>query len=373
MASQHPGSKRRYIESDNSPDENTTNRSDYWPRFLIIEACDKEPIKLNPFAISKGIAGACGKVTNVTKLRSGSLLVECAQRQQSINLLGLKEFVNIKVAVSEHRTLNSYKGIVRDRARCLSGMTEDEIVKELVQQSVTAVKRFTVKKDGLVVDTNTYLFTFARSKIPQSIKAGYCNIGVEVYIPNPLRCYTCQAFGHGSKSCRASAVCYRCGDKHEATDCRKDVKCSNCGGSHMASSKSCPVWQHELQIMKIKTEQNLSYYEAKKRVAAVTPTSVTPKKKTVKNVESQTPKATSESEPEPVKLSNREKKLLKKKQLREQLQTPKATSPLEVPVEVHNSFGPLDMEVTPSPHDTNRSTTKSSSRSRDISPVEAPP
>ncbi|XP_048246319.1 uncharacterized protein LOC125377331 [Haliotis rufescens] len=306
MASHHPGSKRRHIETV----ENTTpTRSDYWPRFLVIEALDKEPIKLNPFAISKGIIGICGEVTNVTKLRSGSLLVECARRQQSINLLDLNEFVNIKVVVSVHKTLNSCKGIVRDRARCLSDMSEDDIAKELDQQSVTAVKRFTVKRDGVVQLTNTYLFTFARTTIPESIKAGYCNIGVEVYIPNPLRCYTCQAFGHGSKSCHASAVCYRCGDKHEATDCRKDVKCANC---------------------------------------AVTPSSVTPpKNKTVKNVESQTPKPTHEPETEPepeiTKLTNREKKLLKKKQ-QKQLQTPKATSPSEVPVEVHNSFGPLDME-----------------------------
>ncbi|XP_048256674.1 uncharacterized protein LOC125382653 [Haliotis rufescens] len=171
-------------------------------------------------------------VKNFTKLRSGSLLVECARRQQSANLLKLNEFVNIKVVVSVHKSLNSCKGIVRDRARCLSGMLEDDIAKEL-EQSVTAVKRFTFKKDGVVQPPNTYLFTFARTSIPQSIKAGHCNIGVEVYIPNLLRCYICQVFGHGSKSFHASAGCYRCGDKHEATDCRKlkDVKCSNCGGN----------------------------------------------------------------------------------------------------------------------------------------------
>ncbi|XP_048239794.1 uncharacterized protein LOC125373030 [Haliotis rufescens] len=242
-------------------------------------------------------------------------------------------------------------------------MSEDDLAKELEQQSVTAVRRFTFKKDGVVQPTNTYLFTFARTSIPQSIKANYCNIGVEVYIPFQLRYYTCQAFGHGCKSCHASAVCYRCGDNHEATDCRKDVKCSNCGGNHMASSKSCPVWKRESQIMRIKTEQNVSYYEAKKRVEGLTtntstisrppvttasidcqtgltwvksvqplstasiqkpalpPSSVTPPKpKIVKHVESQTPKIT--PEPEPFKLTNREKKLLKKKQLREHQRPP---------------------------------------------------
>lgn len=67
-----------------------------------------------------------------------------------------------------------------------------------------------------------------------------------------------------------------------------------------------------------------------------------------------------------------ERKLLREKQKREQLQTPPqtATSTSEVPIEVHKSFGPLDMEVIL--HDTNRSTMKSSTRSRDISPVESP-
>ncbi|XP_071086596.1 uncharacterized protein [Haliotis cracherodii] len=149
-------------------------------------------------------------------------------------------------------------------------MSKDDIAKELEQQSVTAVRRFTFKKDGVVQPTNTYLFTFARTSFPQSIKAGYCSIGVEVYIPSPLRCCNCQAFGHGSKYCHASAVCYCCGDEHESTDCRKDVKCSNCGGNHMASSDSCPVWKRESQIMRIKTELNVSYHKAKKRIEELT-------------------------------------------------------------------------------------------------------
>lgn len=46
--------------------------------------------------------------------------------------------------------------------------------------------------------TNTYIFTFALTEMPISIKPGYFNIGVDVYIPNPLRCFKCQWFGHGA-------------------------------------------------------------------------------------------------------------------------------------------------------------------------------
>ncbi|XP_071091234.1 uncharacterized protein [Haliotis cracherodii] len=193
--------KKRRLEEIEISTGNLSKTIDSWAKFLVIEATDNLPIKLNPFAVSKAVSGICGEVKNVTRLRSGSLLVECARRQQSLNLLSISTFANIEVAVSVHRTLNSCRGIVRDRARCLSDMSEEEIATELEDQAVTAVKRLTFKKDGVITNTNTYLMTFARTTLPQSIKAGYFHIGVDVYVPNPLRCYKCQRFGHGSKSC----------------------------------------------------------------------------------------------------------------------------------------------------------------------------
>ncbi|XP_071091229.1 uncharacterized protein [Haliotis cracherodii] len=224
--------KRRHVESLSS-DEGSSEIVDSWPRFIVISSSDDIPLKLNPFAISLGIKGVCGEVNNVTRLRSGSLLVECARRQQSDNLLKLKQFVNTPVVVSVHKTLNSCRGIVRDRVRCLHDMSEEEIAAELQTQGVTAVKRFTKKKDdGTIIKLNTYLFTFALSSFPKSIKAGYFNIGVEVYVPNPLRCFKCQQFGHGAKFCRNNTACSRCGGAHEGSECTNTIKCANCIGEH---------------------------------------------------------------------------------------------------------------------------------------------
>ncbi|XP_046370255.2 uncharacterized protein LOC124144754 [Haliotis rufescens] len=210
--------KRRHVDCISSGDEANPPNTVSWPRFIVIASADGNPLKLNLFAISKGIEGACGVVKNVTRLRSGSILVECLQRQQSVNLLGLQQFVNTKV-VSVHRTLNSCQGIVRDYARCPSDMSEEEIVDELKVQSVTAVKRFTKKQNEKIIKTNTYLFTFDLQKLPTSLKAGYFNIGVGVYVPNPLRCFKCQNFGHGAKFCTRNSVCVRCGGAHESSDC----------------------------------------------------------------------------------------------------------------------------------------------------------
>ncbi|XP_048240218.1 uncharacterized protein LOC125373261 [Haliotis rufescens] len=409
MSLQQSGSsrneKKRRIEDIDHSYGNTSSNIDSWARFLVIEASDKLPIKLNPFAISKAISGICGEVKNVTRLRSGSLLVECARRQQTLNLLSITTFADIEVAV--HRTLNSCRGIVRDRARCLSDMSEEDIAAELEEQAVTAVKRFTVKKDGVISNTNTYLLTFARTSIPQSIKAGYFNIGVEVYVPNPLRCYKCQQFGHGSKSCNNSVVCHRCGGTHESSDCEKDFYCFNCHGPHPASSRSCPVWQRESNIMKIKSEKNISYLEAKKLFthqtsapanitysAAVTRSVTTwvkseqpvvtasikqsisiatqssagsqtesqPETNSQTESQPENKSSTSMSLPDTIPLTRKEKKKLNRK--------PTTTVPTCSEVPLQNFFGPLDMEVTLSSQDRQRSS--SSSHSRERSPIEPP-
>lgn len=102
----------------------------------------------------------CGEVTHVTKNRSGSLNVHGDDNLWICS--HFKGFVNIKVVVSVHKTLNSWKGIVHDRACCLSGMTEDGISKALDQQSI----RQTIHRKGCCSRTDTYLFTFVMNDYP---------------------------------------------------------------------------------------------------------------------------------------------------------------------------------------------------------------
>ncbi len=206
--------KKRPLDTDPVDiDHRPSTSFDYWPRFIVLETIDKSPLKLNPFAVSKGIQGIAGDVKNVRRLRNGSLLIECLKRQQATNLLSTKSFIGIPVSVSAHRTLNTSKGIVRDRERLFADMLELDIVSEMKEQGVLYVKRFTIRKNNEVQQTNTYLFSFSTPTAPTSIKAGYCNIKVETYIPNPLRCFKCQKFGHGVNTCTLSVVCAHCGEK----------------------------------------------------------------------------------------------------------------------------------------------------------------
>ncbi len=106
-------------------------------------------------------------------------------------------------------------------------------------QGVTEVKRITIRKDGQIIETNTFILTFATPVPLDQIKAGYLNIEVRPYVPNPLRCFNCQKYGHGKNSCKGQLVCFRCSKTcHEGVLFQNQLKCLNCGEAHMASSKT---------------------------------------------------------------------------------------------------------------------------------------
>ena len=139
--------------------------------------------------------------------------------------------VNLNVTVTEHKTLNSCKGIIRDRI--LKNETEENITEYLKQQGVTACKRFTIKKDGNLIETNTLLLTFNSTSLPKSLKIFYRIIPVEVYIPNPLRCFNCHRFGHHENGCPEppGSVREKCGMgdfDHPTHACKNQPKCVNC-------------------------------------------------------------------------------------------------------------------------------------------------
>ena len=74
------------------------------------------------------------------------------------------------------------------------------------------MKRFRFKKDGQLKDTNTFVFTFNTPNLPSTIKIAFLRVGVEVYIPNPLRCFSCQQYGHHADRCKNHHVCSNCGE-----------------------------------------------------------------------------------------------------------------------------------------------------------------
>ena len=220
--------KRNRDEVD-SESSDTDSPDEYWPRFLIIQPADEtKPLtRLSPFAILKGIQALAGNPVSVKKLRSGNILVEVSKRSHSTNLLQAKFFVNLPLNIAIHNTLNSSKGVIR--CRDLLDCEETEIVNELYHQGVTEAKSIILTKNGNKVKTSTIILTFRTNILPASVMCGYLRVPVDVYIPNPLRCFKCQKYGHHRNNCKREPVFAKCGSKeHSDQDCDQTPLCINC-------------------------------------------------------------------------------------------------------------------------------------------------
>lgn len=89
-------------------------------------------------------------------------------------------------------------------------MEAEELIAELKDYAVTDVKNIYVTIDGSKKKTAIMIITFARTELPEKIRAGFPCLRVERFIPNPLKCFKCQRFGHSQISCKREAVCAKC-------------------------------------------------------------------------------------------------------------------------------------------------------------------
>ncbi|GFX58438.1 uncharacterized protein TNCV_320201 [Trichonephila clavipes] len=131
---------------------------------------------------------------------------------QSKSSLMAKTFLDSTLTVTPHKSLNCSRGVISEsNLLCAS---EAEILEGLFDQSVT------------------------QSEITTSIKDGYLNCKIRPYVPNPLRCFKFQRFGHSQTACRGQLTCSRCSSVgHASSDCSLELKCVNCSQPHSADSK----------------------------------------------------------------------------------------------------------------------------------------
>ena len=263
-----------FDDSTQPPTTSNDTPTQHFPRFILVESKDekREITSLSPFLIQKVIQSIAGEPENIKKLhRSNQLLIEVSKKAHAENLLRAQTFHDLKVRVYPHTSLNSSKGVIRCPE--LRNCGEDEILEGTRSQGVTGVKRFKVKLNGELKDTNTFVFTFNTPVIPKTVKVAYFRVNVEVYIPNPLRCHHCQKYGHHEDRCSKDPICSKCGQiaEHSESRCTNELHCVNCGEKHSADSKECRIWHKEKEILRIKFTRNISFFEARKLVEAPTP------------------------------------------------------------------------------------------------------
>ncbi len=162
-------------------------------------------------------------------------------------------------------TLNLSKGVVNHED--FATETEEDLLNFFKTHGVTEVYRIGRKEQGKVIPTSTLILTFDRPSLPERIVTAFYNLRVRQYVPNPLRCFKCQRFGHTQQRCMSvNAVCGKCGSSvHDPQPCDKPPHCVNCEGDHPANDNQCPTFLREREIQKIRVTEKVSFPEAKRR------------------------------------------------------------------------------------------------------------
>lgn len=233
--------------------------------FLIAHSqSDTHLGKLSPFFIEKAIRGISSEVNQIKKLRSGDLLLEVPSNKADV-FLHCTNLADKSVSFSLHKTLNTSRGVISEND--LLELSEEELLQGFAATGVTNVRRITIRRDNKQIPTRNIILTFDTPDLPETITAGYLRCKIRPYVPNPLRCFNCQRYGHGAKTCRGKATCPKCGkDTHGEENCTSGPHCTNCGGDHPAYSRSCPSWKIEKEIQSVRVIQGISYAEARKQV-----------------------------------------------------------------------------------------------------------
>ena len=154
----------------------TSTKKPYVPRFLIIHSGKEgETISsLAPFVVHYTIMSIAGEPKSIKNLRSGDLLIQCAKESREKSLLQMKTFYGLKRSVTPHASLNTSKGIICCPA--LNRVTSDDIKEGMVEQGDMDVRRITVRRDGVIKLTNTYVLTFNSPNLPTVVKIGFMQV-----------------------------------------------------------------------------------------------------------------------------------------------------------------------------------------------------
>lgn len=242
-------------------------------RYLVIKSLDENNAGLNSLSVfqkTKGLAAIAFQADIIAKLKDGSILVLSKTKIAAENIIKSNVFAGIPIIAREHESLNFTKGIIF--CNDLINLSNEELLEEFKLQHVVEIyriqKRSQTIRDGFE-PTSGLILTFNLPSLPEYIKAGYLNIKIRQYVPNPLRCRKCQVFGHSKNRCQNDSKCDICTLTEEhPIPCVNDKKCVNCGGAHPSFDRKCKVYIKEAEIMYIKTMEKVSYFEAKRRYDA---------------------------------------------------------------------------------------------------------
>ncbi|XP_055604295.1 uncharacterized protein LOC129752546 [Uranotaenia lowii] len=181
----------------------------------------------------------------------------------------MKELIDgTKVQVIPHPVHNVCRCVISCKEAI--ELKDDELESELRGQGVLKVRRITRMENSKRVNTPTVVLTISGTVIPREVRVGIINCRTRMFYPSPLVCYRCCSYGHTKDKCNNEPACRNCSKTHEHEEeeqCKEDPFCKNCSGNHSPTSRKCPLFQKEEEIIKIKVDSGITFGEARKEYA----------------------------------------------------------------------------------------------------------
>lgn len=264
MLAESPQPKRKKPQkiSDVFPSLPPTKQDD--PKFIVLksENSSNTPLsKISCFRVHNAILTISKDINKISELRDGSLLLLVKNKHVAEKFIRIKTLPGIgEVSANYHQNLNAVKGTIY--APFLIDVPDEEIIEGLSSYNVTSVYKFKRNVEGVEKHTGVILLTFDSYCLPTNISIAWRMTSVRPYIPNPMRCKTCQKLGHTTKYCKSVPICVTCSLPLHGSERCKRVMCANCLADHPSSSNICPSFQQGKEILKIKTLSKCSMREA---------------------------------------------------------------------------------------------------------------
>ena len=235
--------------------------------FLYLKCSDTDITLLSAYRVTEHISNVLHREAKITKINR-CLRVSCSSREEQEKLKQMKYIIGHPLEVTEPFTKVNRKTYVSNRG-IIFGVEEDITNDELSNALGVRAERILKRRAGAMTQTAQVILHF-EGPIQEYVRLGWKRHRVSPYIPEPVRCFKCQRFGHIAANCAARKPrCPICAGQHPYEECEvkdhrteKKAVCPNCKGPHPASYQGCPAFKQARLVRKIQSNEGISYAEA---------------------------------------------------------------------------------------------------------------
>ena len=256
-------------EPQTNPPTDTNKPSSKEENNIYAKGIHTDLTRMHPIRIQNEINQTLARQVQISK----SLRIVCKNDAEKKKMRQHTTICDYEVAYSDpyarkEETENQKKGII-------FGVDLEIDDTDICEASAAKTARRVIKKIGGKDIVTAQVILCYDHELPTHVFIGWKRYRVDMYIPDPLRCYRCQRYGHKAAKCNGKERCSVCSGPHSVKYCpqrienengkdSKETKCANCQGNHPTSYRGCSKYKEAKEVTKIQftAQSRMTYAQA---------------------------------------------------------------------------------------------------------------